>query len=66
MPFAEDTPERLICAVVPNLLVKGGDYKPEDVAGGTCVTQAGGEVKIIDYIDGHSTSDIIKSILNGS
>lgn len=66
VPFAEDTPERLICAVVPNLLVKGGDYKPEDVAGGQCVTQAGGEVKIIDYIEGHSTSDIIKTILNGS
>jgi D-beta-D-heptose 7-phosphate kinase/D-beta-D-heptose 1-phosphate adenosyltransferase len=66
VPFSEDTPERLICAVIPNLLVKGGDYKPEDVAGGKCVTQAGGEVKIIDYIEGHSTSDIIKSILNGS
>ena len=66
VPFSEDTPERLICAVTPNLLVKGGDYKPEDVAGGRCVTQAGGEVKIIDYIEGHSTSDIIKTILNGS
>ena len=66
VPFSEDTPERLICAVTPNLLVKGGDYTPEQVAGGQCVTQAGGEVKIIDYIEGHSTSDIIKTILNGS
>ncbi len=66
VPFSEDTPERLICAVLPDLLVKGGDYKPEDIAGGKCVTQAGGDVKIIEYIEGHSTSDIIKNILSGN
>jgi len=66
VPFSEDTPERLICAVLPNVLVKGGDYKPEDVAGGPCVIKNGGEVMILEYIEGHSTTDIIKSILSGS
>ena len=66
VPFTEDTPERLICAVTPHLLVKGGDYKPEQVAGGKCVTAAGGEVKILEYIEGHSTTDIIKTILSGN
>ncbi|MEJ2361058.1 MAG: bifunctional D-glycero-beta-D-manno-heptose-7-phosphate kinase/D-glycero-beta-D-manno-heptose 1-phosphate adenylyltransferase HldE [Gammaproteobacteria bacterium] len=64
--FSEDTPERLICTLLPDVLVKGGDYKPEDVAGGSCVIDNGGEVSILDYIEGHSTTDIIKSILNGS
>jgi len=64
--FGEDTPERLICTLLPDVLVKGGDYKPDQVAGGICVTENGGEVKILEYIEGHSTSDIIKSILDGS
>ena len=64
--FSEDTPERVICTVLPDILVKGGDYKPEDVAGGPCVIKNGGEVTILEYIEGHSTSDIIKTILSGS
>ena len=63
VPFSEDTPQRLICAVLPNLLVKGGDYSAEDVAGGECVVKTGGEVKILDYIEGHSTTEIIRNIL---
>ncbi|MDH5178985.1 MAG: bifunctional D-glycero-beta-D-manno-heptose-7-phosphate kinase/D-glycero-beta-D-manno-heptose 1-phosphate adenylyltransferase HldE [Gammaproteobacteria bacterium] len=63
VPFGEDTPERLICAVLPDILVKGGDYKPEDIAGGKCVLEHGGEVKVLDYVDGHSTTDIIRNIL---
>jgi len=64
--FSEDTPERLICNVLPDVLVKGGDYQPEQVAGGPCVIKNGGEVTILEYIEGHSTTDIIKSILSGS
>ena len=64
--FSEDTPERLICNVLPDILVKGGDYQPAQVAGGPCVINNGGEVTILDYIEGHSTSDIIKTILNGN
>ena len=44
VPFSEDTPERLICKLLPDILVKGGDYKPEQVAGYGCVTRNGGEV----------------------
>ncbi|HHO60000.1 MAG TPA: bifunctional D-glycero-beta-D-manno-heptose-7-phosphate kinase/D-glycero-beta-D-manno-heptose 1-phosphate adenylyltransferase HldE [Thiotrichales bacterium] len=63
VPFSGETPERLICKVLPDLLVKGGDYRPEQVAGGNCVVDNGGKVQILDFIEGHSTSDIIKNIL---
>lgn len=66
VPFGDDTPEELICKVLPDLLVKGGDYKPEDVAGGSCVKKNGGDVKIIEFIEGHSTSNIISNILNSN
>ena len=61
--FAEDTPERLICNILPDVLVKGGDYQASEIAGGECVIEHGGEVKVLGFIEGHSTSDIIKSIL---
>ena len=64
VPFSEDTPERVICRILPDILVKGGDYTPDQIAGGECVKQNGGEVRIIEFIAGHSTSDIIKNILN--
>ncbi len=63
VPFSGETPERLICRVLPDLLVKGGDYRPEEIAGGSCVVDNGGKVQILDFIEGHSTSDIIKNIL---
>lgn len=63
VPFTEDTPEQLICELGPDILVKGGDYRPEDIAGGRCVIDRGGEVKVLDYVDGHSTTDIIQNIL---
>ena len=44
VPFAEDTPRELISRVLPDILVKGGDYKPEDIAGYKEVTENGGEV----------------------
>ena len=62
VPFAEDTPEDLICAVMPDLLVKGGDYQPEDIAGADCVRRAGGEVRVLAYRDGRSTSAIVDRI----
>jgi len=58
----DDTPERLICRVRPDVLVKGGDYRPEDIAGGRCVREAGGEVRVLGYEDGCSTSAIIRAI----
>ena len=62
VPFSEDTPERVICAVKPDVLVKGGDYKPEQIAGHQCVQAAGGEVKVLGFEDGVSTSRIIDAI----
>jgi D-beta-D-heptose 7-phosphate kinase/D-beta-D-heptose 1-phosphate adenosyltransferase len=65
VPFTEDTPQRLICRVCPDVLVKGGDYRPESVAGGECVIAAGGEVKILTFVPGHSTSGMIETIRKG-
>jgi D-beta-D-heptose 7-phosphate kinase/D-beta-D-heptose 1-phosphate adenosyltransferase len=57
--FEEKTPERLYCKLLPDVLVKGGDYSPEQVAGGECVINAGGEVKILQFVDGQSTTAMI-------
>lgn len=62
VPFSEDTPERLICKVLPDILVKGGDYKPEQIAGGMCVTDAGGEIVVLGFVEGCSTSRIVEVI----
>lgn len=60
--FLEDTPERLISRVLPDVLVKGGDYTADQIAGAEQVLKAGGEVKILNFKDGFSTSRIINSI----
>jgi D-beta-D-heptose 7-phosphate kinase/D-beta-D-heptose 1-phosphate adenosyltransferase len=62
VPFSEDTPERLIDEIRPDLLVKGGDYRPEQIAGFDCVIRHGGEVVVLDYEDGCSTSAMIETI----
>ncbi|ALP43059.1 bifunctional D-glycero-beta-D-manno-heptose-7-phosphate kinase/D-glycero-beta-D-manno-heptose 1-phosphate adenylyltransferase HldE [Aeromonas schubertii] len=62
VPFGEDTPQRLIGEILPDLLVKGGDYQPEDIAGYAEVTANGGEVRVLNFEDGCSTTDIIKTI----
>lgn len=62
--FSEDTPQRLIARVLPDILVKGGDYRPEEIAGGQEVVAAGGEVKILSFKDGCSTTSVIKKIQN--
>lgn len=65
VPFAEDTPQRLISEVLPDLLVKGGDYKPEEIAGGKEVIANGGAVKVLNFEDGCSTTEIIDAIKGG-
>nr|WP_086939730.1 bifunctional D-glycero-beta-D-manno-heptose-7-phosphate kinase/D-glycero-beta-D-manno-heptose 1-phosphate adenylyltransferase HldE [Thaumasiovibrio occultus] len=65
VPFSEETPQRLISEVLPTLLVKGGDYKPEEIAGGAEVIAAGGEVRVLNFEDGCSTTEIIKAIQSG-
>lgn len=60
--FSEDTPEALICRVCPDVLVKGGDYQPEEIAGGECVRAAGGEVRVLPFVEGVSTTGMIERI----
>ena len=62
MSFEEDTPQRLIAGILPDLLVKGGDYKPEEIAGSKEVWANGGEVLVLNFEDGCSTTNIIKKI----
>ena len=62
--FDEDTPFELINEIQPNVLVKGDDYKIEDVVGYDIVTKNGGSVKTIELTKGYSTSIIVDKILN--
>jgi len=61
--FDEDTPYELIKAVQPDILVKGSDYKPEDIVGYHIVTAKGGKVETIDFLPGFSTTAIERKIL---
>lgn len=60
--FEEDTPAELIAALEPDVLVKGGDYSPDEVAGARAVSAAGGRVVIVPLLPGHSTSALVKRI----
>jgi D-beta-D-heptose 7-phosphate kinase/D-beta-D-heptose 1-phosphate adenosyltransferase len=62
VPFADDTPAALIAALLPDVLVKGGDYRPEEIAGAREVLENGGEVRVLSFRDGHSTSRIIDKL----
>ncbi|WP_303902513.1 bifunctional D-glycero-beta-D-manno-heptose-7-phosphate kinase/D-glycero-beta-D-manno-heptose 1-phosphate adenylyltransferase HldE [Thiohalomonas denitrificans] len=62
VPFFEDTPERLICRLAPDVLVKGGDNDPDNIPGGGCVQDAGGEVLVMSFVDGCSTTGLIQAI----
>ncbi|HEY4732027.1 MAG TPA: bifunctional heptose 7-phosphate kinase/heptose 1-phosphate adenyltransferase, partial [Gammaproteobacteria bacterium] len=64
--FSEDTPQRLICRILPDILVKGGDYQPQDVAGHDCVKRNHGDVIVLGYEEGCSTTDIIDTIFRQS
>lgn len=60
--FEELTPQCLIAEILPDILVKGGDYKIEDIAGSKEVLVYGGKVEILQFVDGISTSQIIESL----
>ncbi len=62
VPFSEETPERLICEIVPDVLIKGGDYQIEQIAGHQCVQANGGEVQVLHFAEGCSTSAIVERI----
>jgi len=57
--FNEATPEKLIEALKPDVLVKGGDWKIKDIVGGEFVRSRGGCVKTIKFVDGYSTTSLI-------
>ena len=61
--FDEDTPYDLIAALRPDILVKGGDYTPEEVVGKDLVESWGGRVELIRFVDGKSTTGIVERIL---
>jgi len=66
VPFSEDTPLKLISALMPDILVKGGDYQADDIVGAAQVRQHGGEVIVMPFIDGHSSSGLIQRIQSAS
>lgn len=61
--FSDPTPYELIKAIEPDILVKGADYKPEDIVGYDIVKQKGGEIKTIEFLEGFSTTSIENKII---
>lgn len=61
--FSEQTPKKIIEAIQPDVLIKGSDYKAEDIVGYDTVKNKGGKVITIDLIEGYSTSSIIQKII---
>lgn len=63
--FDEDTPRALVAALLPDVLVKGGDYAPDEIVGREEVEDAGGEVVVIPFVEGYSTSELVARIRAG-
>lgn len=61
--FEEDTPYRLIQEVQPDILVKGGDWRPEQIVGSDLVLARGGQVLSLPFVEGYSTTNIEQKIL---
>jgi D-beta-D-heptose 7-phosphate kinase/D-beta-D-heptose 1-phosphate adenosyltransferase len=66
VPFSDDTPQALIAKTLPDVLVKGGDYSIEQIAGGHDVLANGGDVKVLVFEEGVSTTAIIRQIVENS
>ena len=62
--FEEDTPLKLIKKIKPNILVKGGDYNSDDIVGSEFVKSNGGEIKIVQLLEGYSSSSLIDKFEN--
>ncbi len=60
--FEEETPENLITTITPNILVKGGDYKIENIVGAKHVIENGGQVLPLSFVEGFSSTNIINKI----
>ena len=61
-PFDSDTPRALIAALLPDVLVKGGDYAVDEMVGGDAVRAASGEVVVLPYLPGRSTTELVRRI----
>jgi D-beta-D-heptose 7-phosphate kinase/D-beta-D-heptose 1-phosphate adenosyltransferase len=64
VPFSQDTPESLVNVILPDVLVKGGDWAVEQIAGSHAVLKNGGQVKSLMFHDGFSTTNVVTRILN--
>jgi D-beta-D-heptose 7-phosphate kinase/D-beta-D-heptose 1-phosphate adenosyltransferase len=62
VPFGEDTPEALVNEVLPDVLVKGGDYRPQNIAGARAVLANGGTVEVLSFREGRSTTAIVEAV----
>ena len=62
IPFDEETPVRLIKTLLPDVMVKGADYSPEEVIGADVVIENGGRLELIPFVEGFSTSNLIEKI----
>ncbi len=65
VPFQEDTPLELIKAIKPDVLVKGGDYRIETIAGAEEVLSKGGAVRVLPFVEGRSTTGILEKMQRG-
>ena len=64
--FDEKTPARLIKTVIPDVLVKGGDYIAQEIVGYETVTKNGGRVEVVNYVEGKSTTGIVNLIMENA
>jgi D-beta-D-heptose 7-phosphate kinase/D-beta-D-heptose 1-phosphate adenosyltransferase len=64
VPFSDDTPLELIRKVKPDVLAKGGDYKPDDIVGAKEVIASGGSVEVIPFVAGFSTTKLERRIID--
>jgi bifunctional ADP-heptose synthase (sugar kinase/adenylyltransferase) len=64
--FDQDTPYELIQFIQPDVLVKGGDWKPDQIVGSDIVLRAGGTVKSLKFVEGYSTTSIEQKIIKSA
>lgn len=64
VPFSDETPIKLIEAILPDVLVKGSDYKNQNIVGSDIVIKNGGRVELVDLLEGYSTTTTISKIEN--
>lgn len=64
--FDEDTPLETINSIMPDVLVKGGDYTIDEIVGATEVIANGGSVEVLQFVPGYSSTNIINRIRNGA